>query len=73
MLYDGRIRIRISTNNNECGVDQFVARRLAARQAQVRFSARHHREVFATELTSDEEIERGPGECRRINVLYECD
>jgi hypothetical protein len=28
----------------------------------VRFSARHHREVFPTELASDEEIERGSGE-----------
>ncbi len=37
-----------------------VARRLAVRQAQVRFSARHHREVFPTELISDEEMERGP-------------
>jgi hypothetical protein len=29
-----------------CGVAQLVARRLAGRQARVRFSARHHREVF---------------------------
>ena len=29
-----------------CGVAQLVARRLAVRQARVRFSARHHREVF---------------------------
>ncbi len=43
-----------------CGVAQLVARRLAVRQARVRFSARHHREVFPTELTSDEEMERGP-------------
>ena len=28
-----------------CGVAQLVARRLAVRQARVRFSARHHREV----------------------------
>ncbi len=41
---------------------------LVARQ----FSAQHHREVSPTELTSDEEMERGPGEWRRINVLYEC-
>ncbi len=26
-----------------------------------------------TEQTSDEEMERGLSECRRINVLYECD
>jgi hypothetical protein len=32
-----------------CGVAQLVARRLAVRQARVRFSARHHREVFPTE------------------------
>ncbi len=49
-----------------------VARLLAVRQARVRFWARHHREVSPTELTSDEEMERGPGEWRRINVLYEC-
>ncbi len=36
---------------------------LAGRQARVRFSARHYREVFPTELTSDEEMERGLGEC----------
>jgi hypothetical protein len=56
-----------------CGVAQLVARRLAGRQARVRFSARHHKEVFPTELTSDEEMERGLGEWRWINVLYECD
>ncbi len=52
---------------------QLVARRLAVRQARVRFSAQHHREGLPTELTSDEEMERGPSEWRRINVLYECD
>ena len=56
-----------------CGVAQLVVRRLTVRQARVRFSAWHHREVFPTEVTSDEEIERGPGEWRRINVLCECD
>ncbi len=56
-----------------CGVAQLVARRLAVRQARVRFSARHHREVFPTEHTSDEEMERGLSEWRWINVLYECD
>ncbi len=45
-----------------CGVAKLVARRLAVRQARVRFSARHHREVFPTEHTSDEEMERGLGE-----------
>jgi hypothetical protein len=39
-----------------------VVRRLAIRQAQVRFSARHPREDFLTELTSDEEMERNLGE-----------
>ena len=52
---------------------QLVARRLAGRQARVRILARHHREAFTTELTSDEEMERGLSEWRRINVLYECD
>jgi hypothetical protein len=33
-----------------CGVAQLVARRLAVRQARVRFSARHHREGPPTEL-----------------------
>jgi hypothetical protein len=51
-----------------CGVAQLVARRLAGRQARVRFPARHHREVFPTE----------PQAMRRwreasANVLYECD
>jgi hypothetical protein len=51
-----------------CGVAQLVARRLAGRQARVRFPARHHREVFPTE----------PQAIRRwreasANVLYECD
>ncbi len=36
----------------------------------VRFSARHHRGVFTTELTSDEEMKRDLGEWRRINVQY---
>ncbi len=52
---------------------QLVARRLAVRQARVRFSARHHREDFPTEQTSDEEMERGLSEWRWINVLHECD
>ncbi len=51
------------------GVAQLATRRLAVRQARVRFSARHHREVFPTEHTSDEEMERGFSECRRMNVL----
>ncbi len=45
-----------------CGVAQLVARGLAVRQARVLISARHHREVFPTEHTSDEEMERGLSE-----------
>ncbi len=56
-----------------CGVAQLVVRRHAVRQARVRFSARHHRGGLPTELSSDEDMERGPSEWRRINVLYECD
>ncbi len=44
-----------------CGVAQLVARRLAGRQALVRFSARHHREVFPTEHKCNEDMERGCG------------
>ncbi len=56
-----------------CGLAQLVARRLAVRQARVRFSAPHHREVFPTGQTSDEEMDKGLSEWRWINVLYECD
>ncbi len=56
-----------------CGVDQLVVRWLAVRKARVRFSARYLREVFPTELTCDEEMERKLSEWRRMNVLYECD
>ncbi len=45
---------------------QLVARRLAVRQARVRGR------LFPLSLQSDEEMERDLGECRRINVLYEC-
>jgi hypothetical protein len=51
------------------GVAQLAARRLAARQARVRFLARPHREVSPTEHTSDEDMERGFNEWRRMNVL----
>ncbi len=47
---------------------QLAARRLAVRQARVRCG-----EVLPTELTSDEEMERDPGDWRRMNELYECD
>jgi hypothetical protein len=57
-----------------CGVAQLVARRLAVRQARVRFSARHHcREGLPTELSSNEEMKSGPSKWRWITVLYECD
>ncbi len=51
------------------------SRRLAVRQARVRSSARprHSREVFPTELNSDEKMEMTLGEWRRMNVLYEGD
>jgi hypothetical protein len=52
-----------------CGVAQLAARRFAVRQARVRFSAGHHREVSPTELTSNEEMARGLGEWRRMNVI----
>jgi hypothetical protein len=51
-----------------CGVAQLVARRLAGRQARVRISARQHREVFTTEHTSNEEIERGLNDCDKCIV-----
>jgi hypothetical protein len=57
------VSLRSSSRLLWCGVAQLVARRLAGRQARVRFSARHHREFCPTELTSDEEMERGLGEC----------
>ncbi len=40
---------------------------------RVRFSARHPREIFPTELTNDEKVERNLGKWRRKNVLYKCD
>ncbi len=39
-----------------CCMAQLVVRRLAVQQARVRCSAWHAREVFHTELTSDEEM-----------------
>jgi hypothetical protein len=52
-----------------------VMRRLAVRQARVRFPARarNPREVFPTELTSNTEMERNLGGWRRMNRFYECD
>ncbi len=60
-----------------CGVAQLVARRLAGRQARVRFPARHHREVFPTEPQAmkrwREALANVLYECDWMNVLYECD
>jgi hypothetical protein len=55
-----------------CGVAQLVARWLVVRPE---FDSRLGTTgwCFPTEHTSDEEMERGPSEWRRINVLYECD
>jgi hypothetical protein len=46
-----------------CGMAQLVARQLAVRRARVRIPTRHPREVSATELFSDEGMERSLGEC----------
>jgi hypothetical protein len=35
--------------------------------------AGHPREVFPTELTSDDKMERNLGEWLQMNVQYECD
>jgi hypothetical protein len=56
-----------------CGVAQLVVSWLAVRQARVRFMARHPWEVFPTELTSDDEMERNLGKWLQMNVQYECD
>ncbi len=37
-----------------CGVDQLIVRRLALRQARVRFSSRHPMEASLAERSSDE-------------------
>jgi hypothetical protein len=46
-----------------CGMAQLVARRLAERRTRVRIPTQHPREVSATELFSDEGMERSLGEC----------
>ncbi len=81
MSANGELRYR-------AGLDQVIARRLAVSASACCFSAsacckagpssilgsaRRHREVFPTELTSDEEMVRDLGEWRRVNVLNECD
>jgi hypothetical protein len=76
MVWRGSLMVRrgslmVRRGSVWCSVAQLVARRLAVRQARVRFSARHHREGLPTELSSDEEMERGPSVWRLINVLYE--
>jgi hypothetical protein len=53
-----QVNLCIILYNLGCGVAQLVVRRLDVWQARVRFLARHPREVFPTELTSDEEMER---------------
>jgi hypothetical protein len=45
-----------------CGIAQLVVRPYAARKARVRFSAWHTWEVFLSEMTSDEDIERNLGD-----------
>jgi hypothetical protein len=67
-----RRSVRVRRSSVGCGVAQLVVRPLIVWQARVRFSARHPREVFPTELTSDEEMERNLGEWQRMNLLYEC-
>ncbi len=49
-LYAEYLSCKIRRGSVWCGVAQLVARRLAVRQARVRFSARHHREGLPTEL-----------------------
>ncbi len=54
---------RVRHGSVGCGMAQLVARRLAVRRARVRILTRHPREVSATELFSDEGIERSLGKC----------
>jgi hypothetical protein len=54
---------RVRHGSVGCGMAQLVARRLAVRQARVRIPTWHPREVSATELFSDEGMERSLGEC----------
>jgi hypothetical protein len=56
-----RSSVRVRLDQLGCGVAQLVVR-CAVREARVRFSARHLREVFSTELASDKEMERNLGE-----------
>ncbi len=51
-----------------CDVAQLV-QKLLVRQARVQISAGHPREVFPTELTCTEEMDKNLGEWRRMNVL----
>jgi hypothetical protein len=53
----------IGARRNSVGL---VGRRLAVRQARVRYSARHPREVVPTELISDEEMERNH---HRVHII----
>jgi hypothetical protein len=54
---------RVRRDSLGCDVGLLVARRLAVRRARVRIPARRPREVFATELFSDDGMERSLGEC----------
>ncbi len=56
-----------------CGMAQLVALRLAVRRARVSIPTQHPREVSATELFSDEGMERSLGEYLVMDVrMCEC-
>jgi hypothetical protein len=57
-------------------VSQLIACRFAVWRARIRIPTRHPREMSATELFSDDGMERSLGECfgmyECVNVLYVC-
>jgi hypothetical protein len=59
---------RVRHGSVGCGMTQLVARRLAVRRDRVRIPTRHPREVSASELFSDEGMERSLGE---FSWMYE--
>jgi hypothetical protein len=59
----GTLCPRGATSKNGCGMAHLVACRLAVRRARVRIPTRHPWVVSATELISDEGMERSLGEC----------
>ncbi len=75
------VRVNSSEDARHCSVfyicRYFVLQMLAVRQARARFSARHHREVFPTELTTYKRWGDGERPRRMATdkciVLYECD